>query len=33
MRTEQEMMNIILSIANQDERIRIVTIQDSRTNC
>jgi aminoglycoside 6-adenylyltransferase len=33
MRTEQEMMNIILSIANQDERIRIVTIEGSRTNC
>jgi aminoglycoside 6-adenylyltransferase len=32
MRTEQEMMNIILSIANQDERIRIVTIEGSRTN-
>lgn len=31
-RTEQEMMNIILSIANQDERIRIVTIEGSRTN-
>lgn len=33
MRTEQEMMNIILSIANQDERIRIVTIEGSRTDC
>ena len=32
MRKEQEMMNIILSIAKQDDRIRIVTIEGSRTN-
>jgi aminoglycoside 6-adenylyltransferase len=32
MRTEQEMMNIILSIAEQDERIRIVTLEGSRAN-
>ena len=31
-RIEQEMMNIIFSIANQDERIRIVTIEGSPTN-
>ncbi|MDF2804384.1 MAG: aminoglycoside adenylyltransferase [Anaerocolumna sp.] len=32
MRTEQEMMSIIFSIAEQDERIRIVTLEGSRTN-
>ena len=32
MRKEQEMMNIILSIAKQDDRIRVVTIEGSRTN-
>ncbi len=32
MRKEQEMMNIILSIAKQDERIRIVTLEGSRAN-
>lgn len=32
MRTEQEMMNIILSIAKQDKRIRITTLEGSRTN-
>ena len=32
MRTEQEMMNTILSIAEDDERIRIVTLEGSRTN-
>ncbi len=32
MRTEQEMMSIILSIAKSDDRIRIVTLEGSRTN-
>jgi aminoglycoside 6-adenylyltransferase len=32
MRTEQEMMNIILSIAKQEKRIRITTLEGSRTN-
>ena len=32
MRREQEMMNIILSVAKQDEGIRIVTLEGSRTN-
>ena len=32
MRTEKEMMNLILSIAEQDERVRIVTLEGSRTN-
>ena len=32
MRTEQEMMEIILSIAKQYGRIRIVTLEGSRTN-
>lgn len=32
MRIEQEMMDLILSIAEQDERIRIVTLEGSRTN-
>ncbi len=32
MRKEQEMMNIILSIAKQDDRIRIVTIEGSHAN-
>ncbi|MGN7400668.1 aminoglycoside 6-adenylyltransferase [Cytobacillus praedii] len=32
MRSEQEMMEIILSIAKKDERIRIVTLEGSRTN-
>lgn len=32
MRTEQEMTDLILSIAEKDERIRIVTLEGSRTN-
>lgn len=32
MRNEQEIMKIILSVAKQDERIRIVTLEGSRTN-
>lgn len=32
MRTEQEMMNLVFSIARQDERIRIMTLEGSRTN-
>jgi aminoglycoside 6-adenylyltransferase len=32
MRTEQEMMNLVFSIAKQDERIRIMTLEGSRTN-
>jgi aminoglycoside 6-adenylyltransferase len=32
MRTEQEMFNLILSIANKDERIRAVYMNGSRTN-
>lgn len=32
MRTEQEMMDLILDIARQDSRIRIMTIEGSRTN-
>ncbi|MED3551951.1 aminoglycoside 6-adenylyltransferase [Cytobacillus praedii] len=32
MRSVQEMMEIILSIAKKDERIRIVTLEGSRTN-
>ncbi|MHB9938119.1 hypothetical protein CF098_08850 [Clostridium sporogenes] len=32
MRKEQEMMNILLSIAKHDERIRIVTLEGSRAN-
>ena len=32
MRTEQEMMDVILSIANKDEHIKIVTLEGSRTN-
>jgi len=32
MRTEQEMMDLILDIARQDGRIRIMTLEGSRTN-
>lgn len=32
MRTEQEMMDLILNVANQDERIRAVAMNGSRTN-
>ncbi|NLK75576.1 MAG: aminoglycoside 6-adenylyltransferase [Clostridiales bacterium] len=32
MRSEKEMMNLVLSFAKQDERIRIVTLEGSRTN-
>lgn len=32
MRSEQEMMNLILSIAKKDDRIRMVTLEGSRTN-
>lgn len=32
MRTEPEMMDLILSIAQQDKRIRIMTLEGSRTN-
>ena len=32
MRTEQEMMYLILSFARKDERIRIVGMEGSRTN-
>lgn len=32
MRTEQEMMDLILNIAQQDSRIRIITLEGSRTN-
>jgi len=32
MRTEQEMINTILSIAKRDERVRILTLEGSRTN-
>lgn len=32
MRTEQEMMDVVLSMANQDRRIRIMTLEGSRTN-
>ncbi|ABW18323.1 aminoglycoside 6-adenylyltransferase [Alkaliphilus oremlandii] len=32
MRTEQEIMNLMLDIAKQDERIRIMILEGSRTN-
>jgi len=32
MRTEQEMFNLILNIAKNDERIRAVYMNGSRTN-
>ena len=32
LRTEKEMMDLLLSIAEQDKRIRIVTLEGSRTN-
>jgi len=32
MRTEQEMMDLILSVAKVDERIRAVSIEGSRAN-
>lgn len=32
MRSESEMMNFILDIAKKDERIRLVTLEGSRTN-
>lgn len=32
MRSEKEMMDLVLSFAKQDERIRIVTLEGSRTN-
>ena len=32
MRTEQEIMDTILSVAKSDDRIRIVTLEGSRTN-
>ncbi len=32
MRTEQEMMQLILSVAKQDERVRAVVLNGSRTN-
>lgn len=32
MRQEQEMMNLILTIAEEDDRIRLVTLEGSRTN-
>ena len=32
MRSEQEMMNLILDFAKKDERIRLVTLEGSRTN-
>ena len=32
MRTEQEMFNLILSVAENDERIRAVVMNGSRTN-
>lgn len=30
MRSEKEMMDLVLSLAEQDERIRIVTLEGSR---
>ena len=32
MRSEKEMMDLVLSLAEQDERIRIVTLEGSRAN-
>lgn len=32
MRTEQEMMKLFIDLARQDERIRLVTLEGSRTN-
>ncbi|MGG3885293.1 aminoglycoside 6-adenylyltransferase [Brevibacillus panacihumi] len=32
MRSEQEMMNILLDVARNDDRIRLVTLEGSRTN-
>ncbi|MDR3167907.1 MAG: aminoglycoside 6-adenylyltransferase, partial [Treponema sp.] len=32
MRSEQEMMDLILSFAGKDERIRVVTMEGSRLN-
>lgn len=32
MRTQQEMMNLILSFARNDERVRAVGMEGSRTN-
>ncbi len=32
MRSEDEMMKLILDIAMKDERIRLVTLEGSRTN-
>ena len=32
MRTEQEMFDLILNFARQDERIRVVTMNGSRAN-
>src|SRR5690625_2577294 len=32
MRTEQEMMNVIMDFAENDERVRMVTLEGSRTN-
>lgn len=32
MRTEQEMMNLLIDSAANDDRIRLVTMEGSRTN-
>lgn len=32
MRSEQEMMNILIDFAKNDNRIRLVTLEGSRTN-
>jgi aminoglycoside 6-adenylyltransferase len=32
MRSEQEMMDTILNFANNDERVRVVTMEGSRMN-